>query len=358
VCKLVSLSRLPLDPMRSFGILPCLGISILSMAWVPLASQDLPAPSPRRNAPSAPVRDSESILQTLQQQALPDLIGSLTEKKPHTRLRVTRIVGDVHDHEACEYLVKAYEQTSAEGVRCKILESIGKFHDRAQRQWLSERLGDPHISIQCFAVWALGELRDPQADDILRQKLWSSNHYVQMTAIDALGKMDRNSSVALEVGVFLRDDDVQMRFLAAKALYNVAGPESLAELEERLLQEPSVDVQEILARTLGHAGDVAGAARLIDLLKNAPSQATEHWAEVGLRAVRPAVLIPALTPLMEGKDFRLKVAAARVLSELDLPILQDTRSNWMERVMRWAQGPDLVVRAAAIRLLERMKATP
>ncbi len=327
--------------MRARGIFPCVGISLMSAAWAPAATHD-----------------SEGILQTLQQQALPDLIHSITEKKPHARLRITRITGDVHDHEATQYLIQAYEQTTAEGVRCKILESIGKFHDRTQWEWLTERLDDPLISIQCFAIWALGELRDPRASNALLRKLWSSDRYVQMTAIDALGKMEKNPGTALEIAVFLRDEDVQMRFLAAKALFNVAGPEMVADLLERLSQETSVDVQDVLARTLGHTGDAAGAHHLIELLKNAPSQATEHWAEVGLRAVKPSMVVPALAPLLESGDFRLKISASRVLSELDMPILQEADTNWMQRVMRWAQGPDLIVRAAAERLLERMKLTP
>lgn len=330
----------------------------MGAAWVPLASQDLPAPPPSQESRPPASRDSEGILQTLQREALPDLINTITEKKPHAKLRVTRIVGDAHDHEASTYLAQAYEQTTSEGIRCKILESIGKFHDRAQVDWLIQRLDDPHISIQCFAIWALGEIRDGRASDALLRKLWSSNRYVQMTAIDALGKMGKNSGVAVEIGVFLRDDDVEIRYLAAKALFHVAGRDMVGELLDRLERETSVDVQEALARTIGHVGDISGAQRLIELLKNTPSQATEHLAEVGLRAVQPEILIPALAPLIEGSDFRLKVSAAHVLGELDMPIVQGADASWMERIMRWAQGPDLVLRAAANQLLERMKSTP
>ena len=284
---------------------------------LPAASGDLSVPSNHQQANPPPTRESEGILQTLKRQALPDLIDSLTEKKSTKRLRVTRIAGDAQDHLATGYLVQAYGDTNDEGVRCKILESIGKFHDHLQLEWLSGHLDDPLVSIQCFTIWAIGELRDPHAPDVLRRKLWSPNRYVQMTAIDALGKSGKNGAVASELSIFLRDDDVQVRYLAAKALLGTAGPEVVPELSERLMVEPSVDVQEVLAKGLGSIGGPVGVGHLIELLKSPPSQATEHWAEVGLESADLHVLFPALRPLLEGDNFRLKVSAKRILSELE-----------------------------------------
>ncbi len=303
-------------------------------------------------------QENENILQTLKKQALPELIHSITDKKPGTSLRVTYVVGDADDHLASQYLVRAYEQTNDEGVHCKIIESIGKSHDGTRWEWLSQHLEDPHISIQCFTIWAMGELRDSRTLEILRRKLWSSNHYVQMTAIDALGKMPRNANVAMELSAFLRDEDVQVRFLAGKALLNVAGPYAVPEIAERLREEPSIDVQEALARALGRAGGAVGVGRLIELLKNPPSQATEHWAEVGLKAADPAIVVPAIAPLMESDDFRLKVSAARVVSELETLHSADGSMSWMKYITRWENGSDLVARAAAVRLMERMKSAP
>jgi HEAT repeat protein len=304
--------------MRALGTIPWAGIAVMCVTgWLSAASGDLAAPPEHRQVPPSPSRESEGILQTLKQQALPDLISSLTEKKSTKRLRITRIAGDAKDHEATGYLVEAYDQTNDEGVRCKILESIGKFHDHRQLEWLSGHLDDPLISIQCFTIWALGELRDPRAPYVLRRKLWSSNRFVQMTAIDALGKSGKNGAVASELGIFLRDDDVQVRYIAAKALLGTAGPEVVPELAERLTLEPSVDVQEVLAKGLGTIGGSVGVGHLIELLKSPPSQATEHWAEVGLEAADPHILFAALRPLLEGNDFRLKVSAQRILSELE-----------------------------------------
>src|SRR5439155_1578906 len=100
-------------------------------------------------------------------------------------------------------------------------------------------------------------------------------------------------------------------------LIGTAGPEVIPELAGRLIVEPSVDVQEVLATGLGHIGGRVGVGHLIELLKSPPSQATEHWAEVGLEAADPHVLVPALRPLLEGNNFRLKVSARRILSEME-----------------------------------------
>ena len=266
---------------------------------------------------AAEPRHDDDILQSLQKEALPDLIQSLTEKKNAKHLRIVRVAGDVQDHRASQLLVDAYEKNKDEGVRYKILESLGRLRDPSLLKWLERRLEDPHIGIQCFAIWALGELKSPAAAEALRQKLWASNRFVQITAIDAIGKIGKNASVAAQLEVFLRDDDVQVRYLAAKALGGAATPESAPELAQRLAEEPSAEVQEVLAVTLGRTGGEVGVGRLIELLKYSPSPATEHYAELGLAVAERENLVPALKPLLEGDDFRLKVAAARILNEKD-----------------------------------------
>ncbi len=303
--------------MRAY-VFPGIWISVLSvMGWLPAYSAELASVPVQQDTRPASTHESDEILQTLKQQALPDLINSLTEKKSTPRLRVTRVKGDAQDHLACEYLIRAYDETNDEGVRCKILESIGKFHDHQQLGWLSTHLDDPLIGIQCFTIWAIGELRDPRASYVLRRKLWSADRFVQMTAIDALGKSGRNGAVASELSTFLRDEDVQVRYLAAKALIGTSGSEATPELAQRLMVEPSVDVQEVLAKGLGSVGGPIGVEHLIELLKSPPSQVTEHWAEVGLAAADPHDVIPALRPLLEGNNFRLKVAARRIVSEME-----------------------------------------
>ena len=304
--------------MRAWGVIFLSGVIMTCVTRsLPAVAGDLASPRESREVSPAPPHESDGILQTLKQDALPDLIASLTEKKSAKRLRITRTVGDAEIQRAGEYLVEAYEETNDEGVRCKILESIGKIRDHRRLDWLSARLDDPRVSIQCFAIWAIGELRDPRASYVLRRKLWSANRFVQMTAIDALGKSGPNVAVASELGIFLRDEDVQVRYLAAQALIGTSGPEVAPELAQRLMVEPSVDIQEILAKGLGSIGGPVGVGHLIELLKSPPSQVTEHWAEVGLAAADPHDLVPALRPLLEGNDFRLKVAARRILSEME-----------------------------------------
>jgi HEAT repeat protein len=290
--------------MRGAALVSWMGIALISVM------NSLPAASEERH-------ENDSIIQSMQQQALPDLIQSLTEKKKTRHLRVLRVSGDVEDQRASQYLTNAYEETTSEGVRCKLLESIGRLRDPSLIDWLAKRLKDSHISIQCFAIWALGELKSPQAAGFVRQKLWDPNRYIQMTAIDALGKSGKDQAIAAELGTFLRDEDVQVRYLAAKALIGVAGEDSAPELAQRLTEEPSLDVREALASALGRTGGTVGVGRLIELLKYPSSQATEHDAELGLQEADRDILMAALKPLLEGSDFRLKVSAARILSEKD-----------------------------------------
>jgi HEAT repeat protein len=315
----------------------------------PLAAAS--SPSDARPRVPAPM---DSMASQLQQQALPDLIQSLTEKKPTQRLHLVHIAGDLHDHRASPYLVKAYEESTSEGIRCKLLQSLGKIHDPALFEWYVQRLEDPSIGIQCFAIWALGELGISQSIEPLRRKLWSPNRFVQMTAIDALGKTGRNPDTASQLIIFLGDPDVQIRFLAAKGLSGTAGHDAVPELMVRLMQEPSWDVQDALARTAGHVGGPVAAGHFIELLKNPVSQATDHWAEVGLKAADPAYVVPMIAPLLEGDDFRLKISASNILSGLELVPQRDIGADWIQLVRQWARVPAPFTREAALRLLERI----
>jgi len=260
----------------------------------------------------APAADKE-IFQLMQQQALPDLIRSISDEKKKAHLRITGTMGDYHDYRATPYLLEAYKETKEEGVRCKLLQSMGQLHDPALYAWFVNRLKDPSIGIQCFAIWALGELRTPKAVEPLRHKLWSANLNVQMITIDALGKTGKDADVASELETFLNDDDVQLRFIAAQALRGTAGVDMAPDLMKHLMNEPSLDVQETLAGTLGHVGGAVSTEHFIELLKNPPAQATEHWAEIGLAAGDPDIVIPAVTPLLDSSDMRLRISAARIL---------------------------------------------
>jgi len=288
------------------------------MTGVPAQAAE-PASAARGAAASVPAStvEADDILKILQQHALPDLIRTMTEKKNARRLRVLRMVGDESDSRARPYLLQAYRDTPSDGVRCKLLESIGRLHDPTLLGWLLERLKDPSVQIQCFAIWALGELKDPRTKGPLLKKLWSPDSFVQMTAIDALGKTGRDADLAAVLEVFLKDDDAQIRFLAARALKGTAGPDAVPELIRHLTQEPSLEVQETLAEATGHVGGSIAAGRFIELLKNFPSQDTEHWAEAGLAAGPREIVIPAVTPLLKTGNFRLRMSVSRVLAELE-----------------------------------------
>jgi HEAT repeat protein len=300
---------------------------------------------------------SDNFVDSLQQEALPDLVASLTDRGTKKRLRIVRIAGVAQTASAREWLLRAYDETEAEGIRCKLLESLGHLHDPALLGWYAQRLEDPRIGIQCFAIWALGELRAPVAASVLSHKLWSPSRYVQMTALDALGKTGKNPATTEMIENFLREDDVQFRFIAAKALRGTAGEDAAPGLIARLMREPSLDVQDELAQTIGKIGGRTAVSHWIELLKNSPSAATEHWAILGLEASDPALVIPALAPLFEGDDISARISASRILDGLDASKAIVDRMLWIESVERWLHGSDPVAQEAAIRFMERIQDT-
>lgn len=294
-------------PLTGFALVcaPLCGV-----AWLAAADQSaLPSKTP----PAAIVDDN--FIRELQDEALLQLISGITAHKPQRRLRVIETVGDAKDHRAVEDLEHAYSVTTFDGVRCKLIESIGQLHDRAALGWLTQRLSDGSLSVQCFAAWAIGELHTAKAVPALLRSLRTPEVELRWTVLDALGKTGRNSLVAEALEPFLSDADVQTRFMAAQAMGGVAGPEETSVLLARLPQESSLDVQDALAAALGRSGGAVAVEHWIEVLKYAPTPTTEHWAEAGLAAAPSDLTRPALQALAMGNDARLKLIALRLLHE-------------------------------------------
>src|SRR5665213_2408731 len=129
-------SPLP-DPMRAFA----------TMVWA-AACLGLTQSVAAQNTGTSNSSEEESIIQTLNNESLPALISALTDKGKTRHFRLIHVLGDVQDLSTGRYLMQAYEDTDSEGIRCKILESMGKLHDPTLLSWFNQRVNDPLISIQ------------------------------------------------------------------------------------------------------------------------------------------------------------------------------------------------------------------
>jgi HEAT repeat protein len=295
-----------------------------------------------------------NIVESLEKDALPDLMRSLMESKDDRPLRRLQIIGSVSGRAATPHLLAAYDAAGSDGIRCQILHSMGEERDPRLIPWLVERLHDTSPRIQCFALWALGEMRRPEAAAAIREKLWNLDPYVQMAAVDALGKTGRDPRMAAEIAFFMGDSNVQLRYLAAKAMGGLATPSMLPQFLERLDFETSVDVQEALVRSYVQAGRRLAVDRLISLLRDGPDPVTQHWIAVGLSSAEPEWVLPALRSLLEGSDAPAKRAAARVLAQIDVEALEKGPQDWVSMLMGWKESRDVVVQAAAEQLLRRL----
>jgi HEAT repeat protein len=220
------------------------------------------------------------------------------------------------DPQAVPLLMEAYRRSTSAGARSKILESLGKQSHPELLRWLTRQLDDPRTSTRCFAIWALGELHSAKAVPALQRMLHDPEQAVRIVTVDALGKTGRDTMVALIVSTYLEAEDVQMRYVAARAMEGVGGPESGPLLLEHVREESSIDVQEALATAAGRIGGEDTIAQLIELLKNASSPVMEHIAEDGLKAGRPELVREALQPML-SEDWRLKLLATRILNALE-----------------------------------------
>jgi HEAT repeat protein len=258
-----------------------------------------------------------ALIRALNDNVLSELVTNLSPGAPQRQLQVTSVQGDVQDRRAAGFLLDAYAKTQEPGVRCKLLESIGRLRDETHLAWLEERVEkEQHLAVRCFATWAIGELRTPKSRTSLRRALYSGRPELETIALDALGKTGRDPALASEIARHLDSPDVQRRFVAAKAMAGAGNGDWVSTLIERISRENSVQVQENLAVAIGRIGGESADYYLMELLKNPPTPVMEHLAEIGLVAGDRKRVWQLLAPHRESPDLRLRISVSRIIAAL------------------------------------------
>jgi len=135
--------------------------------------------------------------------------------------------------------------------------------------------------VRWVAIRALGEIRGPQAQEVLMVTLRDPQPAIRTATVSALGDLGNGQNVAL-VGRFLEDDAVIVRVAAAESLGKLKDPKSIPLLE-RALKDPkneyrgaSLWVRAHYVMALGEIGDSSAYPILLQCLSDGDTRVVEN----------------------------------------------------------------------------------
>lgn len=190
----------------------------------------------------------------------------------------------------------------------------------SRRAWprLVAALDDPSMWVRYYAVRSLGQLRTPEASEILIERLRSDEAPpVRIAMLDALGQIGGVHSIAA-LGIFVHSEDDDLARAALTALGNLSHPHALPPILN-VLNSPHPERRLIAIESLGRWNDEQVVPNLARMLH--PTVPTEER----LAAVRSLSTLSgpdAVTVLVDATaDGELREEAIAALSRIDLDLL-------------------------------------
>lgn len=238
---------------------------------------------------------------------------------------------------AVPVLMKALDQTLNGALRQQAVWALGELGDPQAIPAVTKMLNESHIGLRQSAAHALGRFRHASALPGLTQALRDSNGSVRSSAVEGLAGLGSSSVPAIMAA--LRDDDRNVSIKAAEMLDQIQDPRIAPALLEVASSAKLRDRWD-LARQLGYRTDALPVLTLA--LK-------DDRAEVRLTAMRAlyylhdSALLPVIGRGLTDVSFEVRVSAVNALGAMGVEA-----SPWLTRAMEDAHRD---VRRRAIEVL-------
>ncbi|MFT5322801.1 MAG: HEAT repeat protein [Planctomycetaceae bacterium] len=309
------------------------------------------------------------------QQAVPSLLMTLNHAGVGLRPRILEALGRLGDRCALERIIGLLDDPD-ESVRLHAIQAVQRMPDRrAEKPILRiiEQSQNPELKRQ--AVLALASTGSPKAVPILSSLLREADTALKTAIVESLGQIDTIEASESLVGL-LHDDDlsivlkalagmrkspalsamprlveltehpnVDVRRHSLEVLAEIKGDVSTGILEERLLNDCSVEVRAAAARGLGRTGD----AKVIPLLERSlgDESAVRCAAALALGAFRDDSVVPALLASLKDPVPEVRYHALSGLGKLKA-------TNAVRPIQGMLEDPDETVRLEALQTLESL----
>jgi HEAT repeat protein len=318
----------------------------------------------------------EKLLAAGQAGAVEVLNAALEDPARETRLRVSRLAGEIPHPAISHALLERLREEQDPGVLAEVITSLARLREPGAAEPITGMLGYPSETIRAAAVSALERLPVSEPDRLLGPVVRDPDARVRRGAARVLGRVgDAASSFFLRD--LLRDSDSGVRVEAAASL-GLLGAEDAVDVLMEAFRDYDPGVQLAVARALGQVGSPRCLDTLVEGLQHASEDlaATIAWAIGRISWPDPEELIDRL---FQGRDrrSRLGVIAAlrRVKSEPGVALIRSMLDDHddevvrhsvetlgelrdeesLERLHRLLRSPSVGVRASTVDALARIR---
>lgn len=175
-------------------------------------------------------------------------------------------------------------------------------------------LDDPEETVRVNVIRALGNIGDPKAIAPIVPFVGDVRPAVRMAACQALGAFrDTRGVPALEKALY--DDDESIRIVAARALSDVPGPESLEVLLRVALRDESERIRSHVVKVVGARRAREAVPRLESALR-AESDMVRANAAMTLGEIGDHSSLPVLYGSLDDTYYKVRCLSAHAIARL------------------------------------------
>ena len=209
--------------------------------------------------------------------AVEALGAALKDSSPEVRKTAVWALGEIESANGVPHLLPFLNDASSE-IRSQAAWALGEIESPRAVAALSAALDDRDPKVREMVVWALGEIEDASAVGALAKALGDANVGVRRKAAWAIGELDIEGEAPAALIEATRDQDREVRKIAAHALGEIGDPASVAALAA-LARGQDNALRYAAVHALSEIDDSAAVEVLVELLKDADPEVRKIAAQ-------------------------------------------------------------------------------
>ena len=207
-----------------------------------------------------------------------DALGAaLKDSSPEVRKTAVWALGEIESPNGVSHLLPFLKDENAE-IRSQAAWALGEIESPRAVAALSAALDDRETKVREMVVWALGEIEDASAAGALSKALGDANVGVRRKAAWAIGELDLTGEAPPALIEATRDQDREVRKIAAHALGEIGDPAAVGALAV-LARGQDNALRYAAVHALSEIEDSAAVEVLVELLKDADPEVRKIAAQ-------------------------------------------------------------------------------